>query len=201
MLNSTANIYVSIGQALRQRSEESHGYRKPKHTYMISIETHKPHIPGLPQLEPAVKHFEAVRDVVTGKYGIAKHSSADSPGTIGSILVADSVHTSVDALHKTLRDKLDAETEADHSYGGDEDEHRVKTFIHALQDVGLVAKFRVDEFMLWTHSYLMDRLSNEAPALVIYPRAHRNDEQKASRRSFSCISHWSREKMRTHDER
>lgn len=184
MISTTANIYISVGQALHHGSDESQGYHRQKHTYLISVEPHHFRVPGMPHHEATLTHFEAIKEPTSGMHGLAKYTSKDSPGIIGNILISESAHTTVEKVHKILSERLAASAASEDAYADDEDEHRLRTFIHALQEHEMVVRFKVDEFVLWTHSYLMDRLNNEAPALIAYPRAHRDYEQKASKHKF-----------------
>ena len=198
MNNSTANIYVSVGHSVRRGSDASHGYRKQKHSYLISVEPHRFHIPGTPHHEATLTHFEAIKDADSETYGIVKYTSKNAPEIVGNILIAESAHTTVDKIHQVLSEKLSssvAEGSSD-SYADDEDEHWIKTFVHALQHHEMVVNFKVDEFFVWTHSYLMDRLDNQAPALIAYPRAHKDHEQKTSKHQF-WITYPMQEKTRT----
>lgn len=187
MINGTANIYVSIGQALRRQSDESQGYRRAQHTYLISVEPHQFHVPGMPQHQTTITHFEPMKDNTSGNYGIVKYTSKNAPGIIGNILIAESAHTSVEKVHKLLSDRLPSTPESretDDSFADNENEHFTRMFIHALQDQDVAVKFRIDEFMTWIHSYVADRLDNQAPALIAYPKAHREHEKKSSKHSF-----------------
>lgn len=184
MLKSTANIYVSIGQALPRDSESDDSqYHRQRHRYLISVEPHRLHIPGLPQHAAKVTHFEAVKDDSGSSFGLARYSSRTAPGIIGNILIAASANTTPDKVEKILSNKLASPAARDDSFGDNEDEHVVRLFLHALRDTGLTTKFNIDEFIMWTHSYIMDRLNNEAPSLVAYPRAHKDyaeyNEQKS----------------------
>lgn len=187
MLISTANIYVSVGQPLRRDSDESDGsrYRREKHTYLISVEPHRFHIPGLPHHETTVTHFEAINNISSGSPVIVRYSSKTSPSIIGNILIAKSAQATTNKVYKILSESLASSAGSDDSYGDDEDEHRIKLFLHALLDHGMIAKFSLDEFMTWTHSYVMDRLNNEAPSLIAYPRAHKDYGEQQQRRHKS----------------
>lgn len=180
MFNSTANIYVSVGPALRRGSNESNGshYRRPRHTYMISVEPHHFHLPGLPQHNTNLTHFEITQDTHTGYHGITAHSSRTAPGIVGNVLIAKSAQATVDKVRKALEQKLASAETVDDAYADDEDEHRLRGFLHALQDSGIIAKFDIDEFVMWIHGYAVDRSNGTAPTLIAYPRAHKEHQQK-----------------------
>ena len=166
---------------------------------MISIEPRHFHIPGMPRHDAALTHFEAVKDIATGNYGLAKYSSKNSPGVIGNILIAESAHVSADKVHKILSEKLAIATKAHQdgdSYADNEDEHWIRAFVHALQDRDAVANFRLDEFITWLHGYLADRVNDQAPALVTYPRAHQDHDRGPSKHG-SQISQPMAKKTRT----
>lgn len=182
LLNSTANIYVSVGQALRKGSAQSDGsrYHRPKHTYLISVEPHRLRIPGTPQHDTPLTHFEAITDPVTGDRSIATYSSRTAPPIIGHILVARSTQATVDKVRKALAEKFRSAREAEDAYADDEEEHHLRMHLHALRDHGLIAKFDIDEFISWTHGYAVERSSDLAPSLVTYPRAHKEHQRKAA---------------------
>lgn len=184
IINTKANIYVSIGQQPRRDSDESLAYRREKHTFMISVEPRHVHIPGTPRHDAALTHFEAIKDVATSNYGIAKYSSKKSHGVIGNVLIAESAHVSTDKVHKILSEKLAMATKAledGDSYADNEDEHWIRAFVHALQDREAVANFRLDEFITWLHGFLADRVNDQAPTLVTYPRAHMDHDRGPSK--------------------
>ena len=202
MINGTANIYVSVGQALHRGSDGSQGYRRAQHKYLISVEPHQFRIPGMPQHDATVTHFEPMKDEASGKYGIVKYTSKNAPGIVGNVLIADSTHTSVGKVHKLLSERLlstPGSEGMDDSFADNENEHFTRMFVHALQDSELVTKFRIDEFITWAHSYVADRLDNQAPALIAYPRAHKEHEQKTSKYSFWRTSSM-KEKTRTNSK-
>lgn len=174
MLNPTANIYISVGQALRRGSDDSDGsrYHRQRHTYLVSIEPHHFHLPGLRQHQANVTHLEATGNNITS------HTSRTAPGIIGNVLVAKSAQVTVDRVRKVLAERLKATQDAEDAYADDEDEHRLRLFLRALQDAGITAKFNIDEFVMWTHGYAEDRSNDTAPTLVAYPRAHKEHQQK-----------------------
>ena len=181
MINATANIYVSVGQVHHQESNGSHGYKKENTLHMISVEPHRFQVPGMAHHEAPHTHFEAIKDHAASTYGLVKYTSKDPPGIIGNILIADSAHTTVDKIHNVLSEAVSlslAGPNVGDTWADNEDEHWIKTAIHALQDHDMVVKFKIDEFITWTHSYLMDRQNNEAPALACVSKSAQGPRAK-----------------------
>ena len=183
----TSNLYVSVTRALD--GEHAHGYRKPRHTWMLSVEPHQTHIPGTPHKHPEPTHFSAVRNEETGVYTITIHQIENEPAIIGNILIAESTHTSAEQVHKLLEEILGSNSPwRSNEHSGDEPEHWIRRAIQAMQERQMAQAFDVGEFMTFAHGYEANRMENDAPALIAYPKAHKNHEQKANKHRF-WISH------------
>ena len=53
-----------------------------------------------------------------------------------------------------------------------------------MQERKIAQAFDIDEFMTYAHGYEANRAENEAPALVAYPKIHKDHEKKSSKHKF-----------------
>ena len=179
----TANVYVSVTRALDEKN--ANGYRKPQHSWMLSVEPHHTHIPGTQHKDVEPIHYAAFRDEETGIYSIRQHSSDNEPAIIGNILIAESVHTSPEQVHVILELVFNpSDPSKAGAHDGDDLEHWIRTAVHAIQEHKIAHPFNVDEFMTFAHGYEASRMENEAPALVAYPKIHKDYEKKANKHKF-----------------
>ena len=67
----------------------------------------------------------------------------------------------------------------------DEEPHRwLRRALHVLQTHKLTDTFDVGEFMSFAHGYAAQREDHEGPAMVAYPRLHKEPEKKHQKHSF-----------------
>ncbi|KAF2483396.1 hypothetical protein BDY17DRAFT_345987 [Neohortaea acidophila] len=193
MVGSSCNVYVSITGPKPSEHDSSHrpGYHRPQHTWLISIEPHHSHLmPGIghkdKDREPI--HYAATWDAEAETYAIATHSLVRDPGIIGNILIVEEAHVSTERLHGMLKEDVSPlsppSKRRDHASSEDEPEHWLRGAIHGLQHRNVAQKFDVDEFFLFAHGYVANRLENEAPALIAYPKIHKEADKKSSKSRF-----------------
>ena len=196
MVGGTSNVYVSVTRA----PDSVHGgdYRKPRHTWMISIEPHHLHLPGTPRKDPEPIHYAATRNEETGVYTINTHQTESEPAIIGNILIAESVHTSAEQVHTLLEEILGPNSSRSGKAGGEEPEHWIRIALRAMQERKIAEAFSLDEFMTFAHGYEANRMDNEAPALIAYPKIHKDHEKKASKHRF-WVSHPMANRTKTND--
>ena len=189
----TSNIYVSVTQAVETQGRETgtgHTYRKPQHIWMLSIEPHHLRMPGLPHKHPEPVHYAATRNEDSGYYTIDTHSTASEPAIIGNILIVESAHTSAEQIHKILAESLGPSSfvRASEDASVDEPEQWIKKAIRALHEHKIGEAFNLDEFMMFAKGYEANRMDKEAPALIAYPKVHKDHEKKANKHGF-WLSH------------
>lgn len=180
-----SNIYVSVTGPLDDKSDT--GYRRPKHTWLLSIEPHHSHhIPGTPHKEREPIHYGASRNPETGVYTINTHPIESEPAIIGNILIVEAGNVSAEQVHKFLEEELGptASTTKTRDTSDDEAEHWIRHAMRGMQERKISHQFDVDEFMMFAHGYMANRLANEAPALIAYPRIHKDHEKKSSKYKF-----------------
>ena len=179
------NIYVSV-TGPRDSGREA-GYRKPQHTWLISIEQHPHHVPGTSHKTVEPTHYAATKNHETGVYTVNIHPIESEPGIIGNIIIAESVHASADQVRKIIEEALasgsDSSKSSDH-----EPEAWIRKAIRGLQQQKIAHEFNIDDFMTFAHGYVASRLDNEAPALMAYPKVHRDHEKKSNKHKF-WVSH------------
>lgn len=193
----TSNVYVSVTRAPSSPRQET--YHRTPHTWMLSVEPHHTNIPvpGMHRKDPEPIHYAALRNEETGFYTITTHQIENEPVIIGNILVAESAKTSPEDVRKLLEELLGSKNHRD---GGDDDEPEnwIRRVLHAMQKQNIAESFNLDEFITWAHSYEARRLENEAPALVAYPKVHKDHEKKANKHRF-WISRPMAERTKTND--
>lgn len=185
MLGANSNIYVSVTGP--QASAEHEGYRRQQHLWIISVEPHHTQVPGLSHKDREPIHYTATQNVETGGYTVKSHELSDGPGIIGNILIVESAHVSPDKLLEILEHDLGSSKTSqstDRQSSDDEPEHWIRHAIHGLQHRKIAESFQVDEFMTFAHGYLANRLENERPALIAYPKIHKDHEKKSSKHKF-----------------
>ncbi len=182
MVGTTSNIYVSIGGP--RDSGRKDGYRKPLHAWMISVEPHYTHVPGTSYKQTEPLHYAATKDTETGAWTVEPHEITDEPGIIGNILIVESAHIQPDKIHGMLKEDMASSPSKDMASSDDEPEHWILSVIHGLQRRNIAQHFDIDEFIMYTHGYLANRLDNEAPALIAYPKIHKEPEKKSSKHKF-----------------
>lgn len=186
MVGANSNIYVSVTGPLASSQHE--GYRRAQHIWLISVEPHHTHVPGVPRKDHEPLHYAATKDLETGVYTVKSHELADGPGIIGNILIVESAHISPDKFREVLEEELGPTSpisqSKDREPSDDEPEHWIRRVIHGLQERKIAESFRVEEFMTFAHGYLANRLENEAPALIAYPKIHKDHEKKSSKHKF-----------------
>lgn len=191
MVGSSCNVYVSITgpqDSERRSSGQQKHYRRPQHTWLISIEPHHSHLmPGIghkdKDREPV--HYVATWDPEAETYTIDTHSLVRDPGIIGNILIVEEAHVSTERLHSMLKEDLSPlSPRKDHASSEDEPEHWLRGAIHGLQHRKVAQPFDVDEFLMFAHGYVANRLENEAPALIAYPKIHKEADKKSSKSRF-----------------
>jgi hypothetical protein len=166
---------------------------------MLSVEPHHTHIPGIPRKDPEPIHYAVARDEDTGTYTINTHQAESEPAIIGNILVVESAKTSPEDLHKLLEELLGPNSPSKHKDGGDDEpEHWIRRALHAMQKQKIAEEFDLEEFMIFGHSYAASRMENEAPALVAYPKIHKDHEKKANKHRF-WITHPMAARTKTND--
>lgn len=190
MVGASSNIYVSV---TGPQAEGKHdGYRRQQHIWLISVEPHHSAIPGLSHKDREPLHYAASKDPETGVYTLKSFEIADGPGIIGNILIVESAHVSSDKLREALEEDLGPTSpiskSKDREPSDDEPEHWIRNAIHGLQQRKLAESFQIEEFMMFAHGYLANRLENETPAMIAYPKIHKDHEKKSSKRKF-WISH------------
>lgn len=194
MVGTSSNIYVSITGP--QQADSEHGYRRPRHTWMLSVEQKPFHVPGTPNKHREPVHYAAAANRETGVYTINTHEIHSDPGIIGNILIAESAHASPEEVHRILKAELAEHAppapsiEATSPDIDDEPEQWIRRAIRGLQENKMADWFDVNEFMTFAHGYMANRMDTEAdsPALIAYPKIHEDHEKKASKHKF-WISH------------
>ena len=182
-----ANIYVSVTRTVDTPHQET--YHRPVHTWMLSIEPHHTHFAGVGRKDPEPIHYAATRNEETGTYTIETHQAENGPVIIGNILVVEFTHTSAEDIHKLLEELLGPGSQAKSKDDDDgEPGSWIRRALHAMQKRNIAERFDVDEFLVWARAYQANRMDNEAPALVAYPKIHKDHEKKASKHKF-WISH------------
>lgn len=187
---STSNVYVSI---TRQPDKgDGHGTRRPEHTWLLSVEPHHSavRVPGVSHKDAEPIHYGASLDHKTGKFTITAQPSENAPAIIGNILVAESAKTSVEKVHTLLEQALGPNSSLDKSNQQYEDEPElwIRSALHTLHQNQIGEQFDIDQFMTFAHGYMANRQEDEAPALIAYPKAHKEPEKKDSKHKF-WISH------------
>lgn len=194
MFGDSSNIYVSATRGYQpDDGRDDEGYRRTQHTWLVSIEPHKHYIPGLPRHKLELTHYYATHD--DGTYTIQKHST---DGIIGTILVAEAAHTTAEKIREALEEGLKStETSLPSEQTADGESDRwVRKGLHALQEHKIISTFDVGEFMTFAHAFIANRLDREAPAMIAYPRLHKDHTKKAQKHSF-----WLSYPMRSHSEK
>ena len=152
---------------------------------MLSIEPHHTNIPGIKRKDPEPVHYAAAKNEETGVYTIKTHQAEGEPVIIGNILVVESAHTSPEDMHKLLEELLGAGSPTkSKDGGGDEPEHWIRRALQAMQKQNIAQQFDLDSFMTYARSYEANRMENEAPALVAYPKIHKDHEKKDNKHRF-----------------
>jgi hypothetical protein len=196
----TSNVYVSVTKAANTRHQET--YRRPLHSWMLSVEPHHTNIPipGIHKKDPEPIHYAAARNEETGIYTINTHSIESEPAIIGNILVAESAKTSPEDIHRLLEELLGSGSSSKQNDSSDNDdpEYWIRRALHAMQKQSLAEAFDLEEFMTWARSYEARRIENEAPALVAYPKVHKDHEKKANKHRF-WISRPMADRTKTND--
>ena len=128
----------------------------------------------LPRHKLAPLHFTATRDDGPNSYRVHNYTT-DS--IIGTILVAEGAHFSPEDVHKALKDGLASDSvkpspSSEQSQAGTPDEWLVKG-LYILQARGITGNFDVDEFIIFAKDYITQRERNEGPAMIAYPRLHK----------------------------
>lgn len=187
MVGASSNIYVSVTGP--QASVEHEGYRREQHLWIISVEPHHTQVPGLSHKDPEPLHYTATKNLETGSYTVKEHDLSDGPGIIGNILIVESAHMSSAKLLEILEHDLGSTSKTSQSKDrqpsdDDEPEHWIRHAIHGLQHRKIADSFQIDEFMMFAHGYLANRLENERPALIAYPKIHKDHEKKSSKHKF-----------------
>lgn len=178
-----ANIYVSIARPASEPHQET--YHRSRHTWMLSVEPHHTYIPGVKRKDPEPVHYAATRNEETGIYTIKTHQAESEPVIIGNILVVESAHASPEDIHKLLEELLGPGSSTKTKDGGsDEPEHWIRRALRAMQKQNIAQQFDVEEFMLFGKSYEENRMENEAPALIAYPKIHKDHEKKTNKHRF-----------------
>ena len=193
MVGTSSNIYVSITGPQLDSGEP---YRRPRHTWMLSIEQKPFHIPGTPNKHREPVHYAAAKNPDTGIYSINTREIESEPGIIGNILIAESAHASPEEVHQILKHELAEHAPPAPSVDGtaqdieDEPEQWIRKAIRGMQERKISAWFDVNEFMTFAHGYMANRMDKEAdaPALIAYPKIHEDHEKKASKHKF-WLSH------------
>jgi len=195
-----ANIYLSVTRAVDIPHQET--YHRPIHTWMLSIEPHHTHFAGVGRKDPEPIHYSASRNEETGVYTIKTHQAESEPLIIGNILVVESTHASPEDIHKLLEELLGpgSQTKSKDDGGGndDEPEHWIRRALHAMQKRNIAQHFDIEELFIFARSYEARRMEDEAPALVAFPKIHKDHEQKASKHKF-WITHPMAARTKTND--
>ena len=165
---------------------------------MISVEQHHLNIPGMQHKQREPVHYAATRNKESGKYTINTQSIDSDPGIIGNILIAESAHTSAEQIHKILAEDMgpSSSTLSPKDHHEEEPEHWIRKALRSLHEHKVVESFNVDEFMTFAHGYMANRNDGEAPALIAYPKIHKDHEKKASKHKF-WVSHPMAERTKT----
>ena len=189
--SSTSNIYVSVTGP--KDNDHGSGYRRPEHTWMISVESHHIGVVGMPHKQKEPIHYAASRNMETGVYTINTHEISAGPGIIGNILIAESANVSAEKIHEILEEEIGpssppAASSKPSSKGsdpsGEEPEDWIRKAIQGFQKRKVAEPFDVEEFMMFAHGYTANRVENETPALIAYPKIHKDAEKKSSKHKF-----------------
>ena len=152
---------------------------------MLSVEPHHTHVPLTPRKEHEPIHYSVTRNEATGAYSIKTHQIENEPVIIGNILVVESAKTSAEDVKRLLEEHLGSVSPSKDKDGGyDEPELWIHRALYALQKHGVAEQFDLEEFMTFARSYESRRLEDEAPALVAYPKLHKDHDKKASKHKF-----------------
>lgn len=190
-VGATSNIYVSV-TGPQSEKEQHDGYRRQRHIWLISVEPHHTYtsqVPGMGNKDHEPLHYAASKDPETGVYTLKSFEVADGPSIIGNILIVENGHVSTDKLREVLEEELGSRSSASQSKDSDDEpESWIRRAIHSLQHRKIADSFAIEEFMMFAHGYLANRLEGETPALIAYPKLHKDHEKKSSKHKF-WISH------------
>ncbi|KAK3645392.1 hypothetical protein LTR56_009119 [Elasticomyces elasticus] len=179
---SNCNIYVSASpaHAAKDCGECDTGrYHRTQHTWLISVEPHKHHMPFVPQHKLEPTHFSA--NWKDDGYHVHTHSTG---GVIGTILVKEGAKGDVEHIQQVLQAALKptpANTSSNQT-PDDENDRWVKKGLHALQTDKITDTFDLAEFMTFAHG--ANRLDSDAPARIAYPGLHKDHKEKSSKHHF-----------------
>ena len=190
-------MYVSVTRPLDKPHQET--YHRPLHTWMLSVEQHHTHVAGIGRKDPEPIHYAAARNAETGIYTINTHQAESEPAIIGNILVVESAKSSPEDIHRLLEELLGPNSPSKHKDGSDDEpEHWIRRALHAMQKQKIAEDFDIDEFFTFARSYEASRIEGEAPALVAYPKVHKEHEKKASKHKF-WVTHPMAARTKTND--
>jgi len=187
MFGPKTNVYVSISTGYDYVQGEGRHYMKPQHTWMLSVEPHKHHLPGAKHAEPI--HYSASWDSHRAQHHI-RPVGATNLGIAGKILITESANASTDKFARLLeeglqRDGASLPAELNTSEGS---EPWIRMALHELQNDKILPAFDIGEFMTFAHGYVADRLGSEppgtAPATMPYPKLHKAQVKKPKSNGF-----------------
>lgn len=188
---ATSNIYVSV-TGPQSSKEPQERYHRDRHIWLISVEPHHTYtsqVPGIGNKDKEPLHYAASKDPESGHYTLKSFEVADGPSIIGNILIVENGHVSTDKLREVLEEELGPKASVSHSKDSDDEpEQWIRRAIHGLQHRKIADHFAIEEFMMFAHGYLANRLEGETPALIAYPKIHKDHEKKSSKKRF-WISH------------
>ena len=195
MLDQKSNIYLSVSRGYDSASPDGPPhYRKPQHIWMLSVEPHKHHIPGIPDKHPQPVHIGATWDEDSNRYSLHSLAAGSDYGIVGNILISDSASVKVDEIQKLLERHLDSSASGSSTasnlpskeFSSDESDHWIRLGLHVLQRNNTLEAFDVGEFMTFAHSFVAQRLDedSDAPAMIAYPHLHADHEKKSKKRKF-----------------
>jgi hypothetical protein len=153
-----SNIYVSATRGYKPDAgrNEQEGYRRAQHTWLVSVEPHKHHIPLVPHHDAEPVHYHAVR-LDEGDYQVETHAATSD--IIGTILVAEGAHSDAKQVLKALEAGLKtapSQSSSSASEQGDdgESDRWLRKGLHVLQHDKITETFNVGEFMTFAHGYM-----------------------------------------------
>lgn len=183
----TCNIYVSVAQPSDKGTNQ--GYRKAVRTWMLSIESHHRHLPGLAHQDQEPVHYKATLNEESGALTVSEHSADSEPAIIGNILIAEDANTSPEKFRHIIQDACASGSPHGKHNVDEAPETWVWEAMRAMQEHKICERFSIDEFMTFARGYEAHRMNNEgSPALIAYPKIHPDHEKKSSKSKF-WISH------------
>lgn len=187
MVGGSTNIYVSVTEAVGNEHEQR--YRRPQHIWMISVESHHAHIPGTSHKPQEPTHYAASTNSDSGITTIHQRPVTSEPPIMGNILVAEASNARPDDVRQVLEDEIGPSSMLELPKNLDQEpEAWIRKALHGLQKRKIAEQFDLDEFMTFANGYMAERRDFEAPALMAYPKLHKEHAKKSSKHRF-WISH------------